>query len=191
MPFPTSVLSTWDRARKSLARSGHALLLHEPTGQNYTFVIRLMARVVAFLGRASGSALRTSVVNTALSCASVNFPGDATEVPLATPKIGLSWESRNTYGQMTLSEFLRHLEEFSMRLPNPIVVRQRVTSRDDQRRRLPDSFLTKPRANPTALVVTRCGNCIRFPPPLKSAISVRRCFIVADVNSPSLRFYPI
>jgi hypothetical protein len=43
-------------------------------GKNYAFVIRLMARVVAFYGCTSGSALRTSVVNTALSYASVNFP---------------------------------------------------------------------------------------------------------------------
>jgi hypothetical protein len=66
--------------RHPLKRSGHALLLHEPTGQNYTFVIRLMARVVAFLGRASGSARRTSVVNTALSYGFVNCsPVDVTE----------------------------------------------------------------------------------------------------------------
>ena len=48
-----------------------------------------MARDVAFLGRTSGSARRTSVVNTALSYAFVNsLAGDATEVPLATPKTG-------------------------------------------------------------------------------------------------------
>jgi hypothetical protein len=50
----------------------HALLLHKPNGQNYVFVIQLMARDVAFLGRASSSALRTSVVNTALSYGFVN-----------------------------------------------------------------------------------------------------------------------
>ena len=48
-----------------------------------------MAREVAFLGRASSRARRASVVNTALSYASVNsLAGDATEVPLATPKTG-------------------------------------------------------------------------------------------------------
>ena len=48
-------------------------------GKNYEFVIRLMARVVVFLGRTSGSVRRTSGVNTALSYAFVNCSaGDVT-----------------------------------------------------------------------------------------------------------------
>jgi hypothetical protein len=58
-------------------------------GKKYAFVIRLMARNVVFLGRASGRARRASVVNTALSYASVNSPaGDVTDVPLTTPEMG-------------------------------------------------------------------------------------------------------
>jgi hypothetical protein len=52
-------VQSWD----SLARSGHALLTHKPAGQKYVSVIRMMARDVAFFGRASGRARRTSVVN--------------------------------------------------------------------------------------------------------------------------------
>jgi hypothetical protein len=64
------------------------------------FVIRLMARVVVFLGRASGRAQRTSVVNTALSYAIANsLTGDETEAPLATPDrwfVGVSRTRRDS-----------------------------------------------------------------------------------------------
>ncbi len=49
-------------------------------GKNCVFVIRMMARDVTFFGCTSGSALRTSVVNTALSYGFVNCsPVDVTE----------------------------------------------------------------------------------------------------------------
>jgi hypothetical protein len=50
--------------RNPHARTGHALLLHKRLGRKYMSVIRLMTRDVAFLGRTSGSARRTSGVNT-------------------------------------------------------------------------------------------------------------------------------
>ena len=64
-------------------------MLHKPTGQELRVCHPIDGARRGVSRPRQRQGLETSVVNTALSYASVNFPtGEDTEVPQATPKFG-------------------------------------------------------------------------------------------------------